>query len=267
MFSNTNKKLGRKGYDKKIRELVVELKVKNPEYGCLRIAQTVNNLLGTNISEQTVRRILKQKNLTTDPEKSGPSWLTFLSQSKDSLWSIDLFRVESIHLKSYWVLAVIDVYSRKIVGYSVFAGNTVSGQNLCYMFNSILAKSRVVPKRISRDRDPLYKFEQWVRNMGILGIDQVYGPPYCPTANPFVERVIGTTRREFLDKQLFWTKEDLESKLEKFRSYYNHHRVHSGIDGRKPIEKYSGSDFEKTIVEKIKWNKFCNGLYEIPIAA
>ena len=71
MFSNKHKKLGRKGYDKKIRDLIIELKIKNPDYGCLRIAQTVNKLLGKEISEQTVRRILRKKHLDKKPENSA----------------------------------------------------------------------------------------------------------------------------------------------------------------------------------------------------
>lgn len=269
LYSNKKKKQGRGGYGQNIRNLVIELKQKNPDFGCLRIAQTINDLLGTKISEQTVRRILRKHKLTTDPEKTGPSWLTLLSQTKDSLWSIDLFRVESIHLKTYWVLAVIDVYSRKILGYSVHGGNSVKGHNLCFMFNQILGEASVIPNRISRDRDPLYKFEQWTRNLELVGIEQVFGPPYTPIANPFIERVIGTTRREFLDKTLFWTKEDLKRKLDHFKEYYNQDRVHSGIDGVKPGRKYADQDsvVQVSFIGDLKWKKACNGLYELPVAA
>jgi hypothetical protein len=45
--------------------------------------------------------------------KPGPSWLTFIAQAKDSLWSVDLFRCESILLHSHWVLVVIDVFTRR----------------------------------------------------------------------------------------------------------------------------------------------------------
>lgn len=131
LCSNKKKKLGRKGYGKNIQKLVIELRQKNPDFGYLRIAQTINDPLSIEISEQKVRRILKKNNLTDDPEKSGPSWLTFLSYSRDSLWSIDLFRIDSIHLNTYWVLAVRDVYSRKIIGYSVHFGCSVKGHNLC----------------------------------------------------------------------------------------------------------------------------------------
>jgi transposase InsO family protein len=50
--------------------------------------------------------------------------------------------------------------------------------------------------------------------------------PYVPLSHPFVERLIGTTRREFLDHTLFWNARDLERKLGEFKEYYNEHRVH-----------------------------------------
>jgi len=52
---------------------------------------------------------------------SGPSWLTFIAQAKDSLWSVDLFRCESILLRSHWALVVIDVFTRRIVGFGIAA--------------------------------------------------------------------------------------------------------------------------------------------------
>jgi transposase InsO family protein len=55
-----------------------------------------------------------------------------------------------------------------------------------------------------------------------------------PLSHPFVERLIGTIRREFLDHTLFWNATDLERKLETFRQYYNTHRVHSSLDGGTP---------------------------------
>lgn len=216
LFSSKGKKMSRKGYARETRKLVVELKQKNPDYGCLRIAQILNNLLGTGVSAQTVRRILREKTMPLDPLRSGPSWLAFFADAKDCLWSFNLFKAESISLHTYWVLAVIDGYSRKIEGYSVHQGNGENGENLCYMFNKVLGASSSSPKKISRDNDPLYKFERWGQNMEMLDIEQLVGPHYTPTANPFVERLIGTTRREFLDKTPFWTKSDLENKLVRF---------------------------------------------------
>jgi putative transposase len=59
-------------------------------------------------------------------DSGGPSWLTFIGHAKDSLWSLDLFRCESATLRTYWVLVVMDQYTRGIIGFGVHAG-TVNG--------------------------------------------------------------------------------------------------------------------------------------------
>ena len=55
------------------------------------------------------------------------------------------------------------------------------------------------------------------------------------TLHPFVERLVGTLRRECLDRTLFWTTADLEAKLREFQKYFNEHRTHAGIEGRRQI--------------------------------
>jgi len=63
-------------------------------------------------------------------DSQDPSWLSLLDHSKDSLWSIDLFRCESLTLKSYWVLVVMDQYSRRIIGFGIHQGD-VDGMAVC----------------------------------------------------------------------------------------------------------------------------------------
>jgi hypothetical protein len=72
------------------------------------------------------------------------------------------------------------------------------------------------------DHDPLYQFRQWQRNLRILDVSEIKTVPYAPLSHPFVERLIGTIRRECLDRTLFWTTADLEMKLLDFQRYYNH---------------------------------------------
>ena len=86
---------------------------------------------------------------------TGPSWLTFIAQAKDSLWSVDLFRRESIRLHSYWVLVVIDVFTRRIIGFGIERGS-IDGMAVCRMFNHAVA-GRPPPKHVSTDHDPLFR--------------------------------------------------------------------------------------------------------------
>jgi len=78
-----------------------------------------------------------------------------------------------------------------------------------------------------RSVDPLFRYHHWQANLRILEIQEIKTVPYVPLSHPFIERLIGTLRREFLDHVFFWNANDLERKLEGFRQYFNSHRVHS----------------------------------------
>ena len=125
-------KPGPKGPDAEIIRAVLEMKKRNPMWGCPRIAEQMNLAFGTSINKDAVRRILNL-HYQPVPDGNGPSWLSFLGHMKDSLWSIDLFRCESITLRTYWVLIVMDQYTRRIIGFGVQAG-AVDGLALCRMF-------------------------------------------------------------------------------------------------------------------------------------
>jgi hypothetical protein len=93
-----------------------------------RIAQQINLAYGLELDKDVVRRILATHYNPT-PNNHGPSWLTTIGHAKDSLWSIDLFRAESITLKTHWIMVVMDQYTRRIIGFGVHAGNVVVGIN------------------------------------------------------------------------------------------------------------------------------------------
>jgi integrase-like protein len=77
----------------------------------------------------------------------------------------------------------------------------------------------------------VYRFHQWQANLRILNIREIKTVPYVPRSHSVVERLIGTGRRECLDRLLFWTAADLERKLVEFQQYYNEHRTHAGQQG------------------------------------
>ena len=175
------------------------------------------------------------KHYRSDPGAYGPSWLTILGYTKDSLWSIDLFRCESLILKSHWVLVVMDQYTRQIIGFGVHAG-AVDGPSICRMFNRAILGAGS-PKYLSSDHDPLFRFHQWRANLRILEVTEVKAVPYLPISHPFVERLIGTIRREYLDFVPFWAARDLERKLLSFKEFNNDQRCHFALDGDTPSEK------------------------------
>jgi transposase InsO family protein len=170
------------------------------------------------MDKDVVRRILAVR-YQPDKDSTGPSWLTVLGHAKDSLWSLDLFRCESAILRAYWVLVVMDQFTRRIVGFGVHRG-VVDGVALCRMFNRATA-GHTPPTYLSSDHDRLYQFHQWQATLRILDVDAIQTVPYAPLSHPFVERLIGAIRRECLDRTLFWTAADLELKLLEFQRYYN----------------------------------------------
>jgi hypothetical protein len=121
LFSSSSHRLkrGPKGPSAELIAAIVEMKRRNPKFGCVRLAQQIAHAFGIEIDKDIVRRVLAKHYRPGDSGSHGPSWLTFIAQTKASLWSLDLFRCESIHLRSHWVMLVMDVFTRPIVGFGV----------------------------------------------------------------------------------------------------------------------------------------------------
>ena len=101
------------------------------------------------------------------------------------------------------------------------------------------------PRHLSTDHDPLFEAHRWKANLRILEIDEIKTVPHVPLSHPFVERLIGTMRREFLDQVLFWNARDLERKLAQFQVYY---AAPAGLS-------------------HVRWVSHCGNLVQLPVAA
>ena len=159
----------------------------------------------------------------------------------------------------------MDQYTRRIVGFAVHAV-VLDGSTVCRMFNSIIGGS-TRPRYRSSDNDPLFAFHQWNVNLRILEVTKVKTVPYVPLSHPFVERLIGTIRREFLDQVPFSGARDLERKLLLFKKYYNPDRVHRGLGGSIPDPKPANINQNIARLNNYRWNFCCRGLYQLPAAA
>ena len=262
--SEYRRKPGPKGPSQELIAAIVDTKRRNPTWGCPRIAQQLALAFDIPINKDIVRRVLAQ-HYRPKPNSCGPSWLTFLGQMKDSLWSMDLFRCESATLRTHWILVVMDQFTRRIIGFAVHAG-AVDGLALCRMFNRAIRGCPGTPKYLSRDHDPLFLFERWRANLRILDVTEIKTVPYVPLSHPFVERLIGTVRREFLDRTLFWTAVDLENKLLEFQHFFNSHRAHTSLEGQSP-DQYSCGARPRADLHSYRWQSHCRGLYQTPAAA
>jgi putative transposase len=259
------RKSGPKGPSPELIAAIVEMKRRNPRFGCRRIAQQLSFVFGVEIDKDAVRRVLAKHSRPTHGS-DGPSWLTFFGHAKDSLWSVDLFRCESLILKTHWVMVVMDQFTRRIIGFGVQPG-VVDGPAICRMFNQAIAGASTLPHHLSSDHDPLFECHRWKANLRILDVTEVKTVPHVPLSHPFVERAIGTVRRELLDHVPFWGARDLQRKLRQFRDYYNHTRVHAALDGVTPICTTAAADRNVISLDHYQWQPHCRGLYQLPFAA
>ncbi|MBI1990544.1 MAG: transposase, partial [Betaproteobacteria bacterium] len=124
-----------------------------------------------------------------------------------------------------------------------------------------------LPKYLSTDRDPLFRFHRWLANPRVLEIDEIKSVPCIPVSHPFIERLIGTVRREYLDRVFFWNSVDLTRKLDAFRDYYNAFRVHRSLDGNTPAQRTGASSAAPTSLDHHTWRQHCGGLFQSPMAA
>ena len=90
---------------------------------------------------------------------------------------------------------------------------------------------------------------------------------YTPIPHPFIERVIGTCRREVLDRTLFWNARDLQNKLDDFKQYYNAQCLHMSISCHTPANK--ADNIEKPVLDINHYRRIrhCQGLFDLPVAA
>ena len=266
LFSSScrRRKPGPKGPSEQLIAAIVEMKHRNPKFGCVRIAQQIAYAFGIEIDKDVVRRVLAMRS-RPKPDTDGPSWLTLIAQAKDSVWSADLFRVESVVLRSHWVMLVMDVFTRRIIGFGI-APACIDGMSVCRMFNAATAGHRK-PKYLSTDHDPLFRFHRWLANLRVIEVEEIKSVPYAPVSHPLVERLIGTIRREYLDRVFFWNAVDLARKLNEYKDYYNVHRVHRSLGGTTPARCAGASSAASAWLDCHAWRQHCRGLFQTPIPA
>jgi putative transposase len=87
-----------------------------------------------------------------------------------------------------------DDFSRRIIGVGVAVAN-LDGPIICRMFSRAIAK-QTPAQYLSSDHDPLFRFHRWLANLRVLEVDEIKAIPCTPRSHAFVERLIGTVRRE-----------------------------------------------------------------------
>lgn len=258
--SSSRRRPGPHGPSPALIAAIVEMKRRNLRFGCPRIAHQISRAFGLEINKDVVRRVLTM-HFRPESGHHGPSWLTFLGHMTDSLWSVDLFRCESIRLKSHWVM---DVCTRRIIGFSA-APADIEGVAVCRMFTRAMA-GHAPPTHLSSGNDPLFTFHRWRANLRVLDVNEIKTLPLIPCSHPFVERLIGTIRREYLDYVPLWNVDDLTRKLDQFKAYDNEDRVHRSLHAT-PAQESGKPPPPRAALGRYAWHQQCRGLFHTPMAA
>ena len=213
---------GRPGRPKiapELRQLIKRMWQANLTWGSPRIVSELQ-MLGIAVAKSTVERYKPRYR-----KPPSPSWRTFLEQHAHELASIDFFVVPTATLKVLFVLVVLVHDRRRIVHFNVTEHPTAqwTAQQLTEAFPFDTA-----PRYLLRDGDGSYG-RQVQRRIRSLGTKEVITAPASPWQNPYVERVIGSIRRELLDHVIVLNERHLKRLLSSYLDYYLPWRTHRSL--------------------------------------
>jgi putative transposase len=216
--------LGRPAVAPDVRALIRTMARANPLWGAPRIHGELQKL-GLEISQATVSKYLVRRR--TPPSQT---WRTFLTNHVGSLASVDFFTVPTVTFKVLFVFVVLAHARRRVVHVNVTDAPTAewSAQQLVEAFPWDTA-----PRYLLRDRDAVYGAVFSLR-VHSLGIREVKTAPRSPWQNPYVERLIGTLRRECLDHVVVLNATHLRRLLRDYLLYYHSARTHLSLDKDAP---------------------------------
>jgi len=185
--------------------------------------------LGVTISATAIRSLLHRHGLTPAPRREGPSWREFLANQAAGILACDFFTVETIWLRTLYVLFFIELSTRRVhlAGVSAHPRSewvTQQARNLCFDLDA-----RKMPVRfLIRDRDAKFAgpFDEVFRTESVRVIRT---PIRSPKANAFAERFVKTVRRECLDHLLIFGERHAQRVLGEYLRHYNAERPHRGL--------------------------------------
>jgi hypothetical protein len=222
---------GRPATAVEIRRLIERMVVANPLWRAPRIHGELK-MLGIAISERTVSRILRGL-----PHPPTQTWKTFLHNHIDQSVSIDFFTVPTITMKVLFVFMVLEHRRRQVLHFNVTEHPTAAwtSQQIVEAF-----LDRDAPRYLMRDRDSIYGDEVRLR-ISSMGIEELLTAPRSPWQNPYVERLIGSIRRDCLNHFVILNAKHLKRALASYFGYYHGSRTHLGLDKQCPFPRQVSS--------------------------
>lgn len=222
----SRRRTGRPSVPKDVRVLIRELSSQNPLWGAPRIHGELQKL-GLSVSQSTVAKYMRRHQ--TSPSQS---WRTFLTNHAGQIMAADFFVVPTVTFRLLFVLVVLAHDRRRIVHAAVTAHPTAAwtAQQLRNAFPDDRA-----PKYLIHDRDGA--FAAVATTIAHMNIDTVRTAPRSPWQNTYVERVIGSIRRECLNHVIVFNEAGLRQVLAQYVVYYMRARTHLALAKDSPVPR------------------------------
>jgi transposase InsO family protein len=219
-WRSRSRHLGRPKTSTQIRDLIRQMSSANPLWGAPRIHGELLKL-GIEVSQATVGRYMPWR-----PKLPSPTWRTFLRNHMFDMAAVDMFVVATSTFQLLYALIVLGHDRRRVIHFEVTPNPTQIwlARQMTEAFPWDTA-----PRYLVRDRDASYgqAFRDRVRAMGIT---EVVTAARSPWQNAYVERIIGSIRRECLDHVIIFDERHLRGVLSSYFHYYHKTRTHLSLD-------------------------------------
>ena len=225
--SKSRKKLGRPKTEAEIRAIIRRMARDNPLWGAPRI-QSELALLGHDVAESTVAKYMGRAH-----KPPSQTWRTFLNNHIGDIAAIDFFVVATVSFRLLYCFFVLRHDRRRVVHFNVTPHPTArwTAQQVVEAFPFDTS-----PRFLIRDRDSIYgqDFRERIEHLGIEEVVMAYRSPW---QSPYVERLIGSIRRECLDHVIVFNEAHLLRILTDYFAYYHEARSHLSLDRNAPIPR------------------------------
>jgi putative transposase len=218
-----------------IRKLVIRIATENPTWGHRRVQGELVRL-GHPIAASTVSQILHDAGIDPAPRRAGPSWQQFLTAQARGILAADFVHVDTVLLRLLYALIVIEHGTRRvhlagITGQPDGAWTTQAARN----FLMDLGHRATTVKFLIRDRTGQFT-SSFDAVFTAEGIRNLASPPQAPRANAIRERMLGTLRRELLDRLLIVNEHHLRQVLTEYLQHYNNAWPHRSLGQLTPAQ-------------------------------
>ena len=223
----SRRRSGRPGKEPELIQLIRRMWSANPTWGSPRIRDELAKL-GLQASTATIRKYRPKSG-----RRPSQSWRTFLQHHAGAIAAMDFFVVPTATFRLLYVLVVITHERRKVIHFNITEAPTAewTAQQVVNAFPYDTA-----PKYLLRDRDSIYG-SAFVRRVDGIGIKQKLISPRSPWQSPYVERLVGSIRRECLDRVIVFNERQLRRVLESYFEYYHSVRPHRSLSHDSPIPR------------------------------